>query len=301
MPSEQIPLKEINTLSKNGHSGAVNVVKYNKDGNYVATGGGDKLVKLWNPITGLCVKTYSAHGWEVLDIDIAPDNTRFTSVGGDRAAMLWDVATGKVIRRFTGHNARINAVAFNKDATVIVTGSYDATIRCWDCRAQSHTPIQIIADPKDSVTSIQVTETEILSGSVDGYVRTFDIRAGVCIADNVGHPVTSACFSNDKNCILVSSLDDTIRLFDKENGELLADYKGHKNSEYKVVSTLTNSDAYVISGSEDGRICFWDLVEGKMVKSLKPHSKLVTCVAYHPKEDILISASQDGTVKVFGV
>ena len=39
------------------------------DGNYCLTCGGDKTVKLWNPHTGLLVKTYVGHGQEVLDAD----------------------------------------------------------------------------------------------------------------------------------------------------------------------------------------------------------------------------------------
>ncbi|KAJ3407290.1 Cullin-4B [Chytriomyces hyalinus] len=281
-------MKRINTLK--GHTGAVNVAVFNKGGDYVATGGADKTVKLWNPASALCVKTYTGHGYEVLDIAISSDNAKFTSVGGDKAALLWDVGTGKVIRRFTGHAARINSCAFNADATVIVTGSYDATVKFWDCRAQTYTPIQTLSDAKDSVSSIHLTAQEILTGSIDGKLRVYDIRMGMCTVDDVGHSITSARFSNDENCMLVSSLDGTIRLFDKENGEMLASYKGHKNTDYKVISTLSNDDAHVLSGSEDGRICVWDLVEGDMVETIAAHGsgatgRLVTCVAYHPKED----------------
>ncbi|KAI8844768.1 WD40-repeat-containing domain protein [Chytridium lagenaria] len=260
---------------------------------------GDKLIKLWNPKSGLCIKTYSGHGWEVLDIDVTKDNSRYASVGGDRSVLLWDVGTGNVIRRFSGHGARVNAVAFNADATVLVSGSYDATVRCWDLRAQSHLPIQIMSEAKDSVSSIKISEHEILAGSVDGKLRNYDIRAGQCYVDDVKSPITCASLSNDKNCILVSTLDDTVRLLDKENGEVLAEYKGHKNKDYKVTSTLSNDDAYVISGSEDGRICFWDLVDGTLLKTLAPHDRLVTTVAYHPTKDDMVSASKDGTAKVF--
>ena len=38
-------------------------------------------------------------------------------------------------------------------------------------------------------------------------------------------------------------------------------YKGHSNSDYKLDSCLSHDDAHVVSGSEDGRVCFWDLVE----------------------------------------
>lgn len=38
------------------------------NGQYCLTGGRDKLVKLWNPLTQLCIKTYKGHSSEVNDI-----------------------------------------------------------------------------------------------------------------------------------------------------------------------------------------------------------------------------------------
>ena len=61
--------------------------------------------------------------------------------------------------------------------------------------------------------------------------------------------------------MLVSSMDSTLRLLDKDSGELLGEYSGHKNSEYRIDSCMNHTDTHVVSGSEDGRICFWDLVE----------------------------------------
>lgn len=41
---------------------------YNSGSNYFLTGGQDRLIKLWNPKTGLEVKAYGGHGYEVLGI-----------------------------------------------------------------------------------------------------------------------------------------------------------------------------------------------------------------------------------------
>ena len=38
-------------------------------------------------------------------------------------------------------------------------------------------------------------------------------------------------------------------------------YTGHRNKDYKLDSVLSHTDGHVVSGSEDGRIFFWDLVE----------------------------------------
>ena len=42
---------------------------------------------------------------------------------------------------------------------------------------------------------------------------------------------------------------------------LCCSYKGHKNQDYKLDSCLSHDDAHVVSGSEDGTVCFWDLIE----------------------------------------
>lgn len=295
-----LPTREIQTLK--GHTGTVLAVRFNVEGNYCLSGGQDKIIRLWNPHKGLCIKTYPGHGYEVNDIAVAMDNSRFSSVGGDRSPFLWDVATGRVIRKFRGHESTVNCVRFNKvqeENTVLVTGSYDKTIRIWDLKSNSIDPIQILNEARDSVTSVFLTEYEIVAGSVDGKIRNYDIRAGILRTDVVNQPITSINLSHDGNCILVGCLNNSIRLMDKGSGELLSTYTGHKNLTYKIESCLSNDDAYVISGSEDNSIHVWDLVEASSVLTLKGHFGPVCGLAYHPTENLLLSSSADGTVRLW--
>ncbi|EDO35821.1 predicted protein [Nematostella vectensis] len=295
----KLPSKQTGLLQ--GHQGAVRAVRFNSDGNYCLTCGSDKILALWNPHKATRLKTYSGHGYEVLDAVAAGDSSRIASCSADRTVVLWDVSTGQVIRRYRGHTSRVNCVKFNQpDSTVIISGSYDSTIRCWDCRSRSQEPVQVIDDAKDSVTSVHVSSHEILSGSVDCKVRNYDIRMGTMHADCIGEPVTSVTFTQDGQCILVSSLDNTVRLMDKDTGELLNEFKGHQNKEYKLDSCLNHTDTHVISGSEDGSIHFWDLIEAKLIFSLeKAHKGVAYSLSYHPKDSCLLSASSDGEVKVW--
>ncbi|XP_076923160.1 uncharacterized protein LOC143585205 [Bidens hawaiensis] len=104
--------------------------------------------------------------------------------------------------------------------------------------------------------SVCLTKTEIIAGSVDGTVRTFDIRMGRELSDDLGQPVNCISLSNDGNCVLASCLDSTLRLLDRTTGELLQEYKGHTCKSFKMDCCLTNSDAHVIGGSEDGAAFF---------------------------------------------
>jgi len=64
----------------------------------------------------------------------------------------------QIIRRFRGHAGRVNCVEFNEESTVILSGSVDSSIRAWDCRSRKQSPIQIMDDAKDSITSLQVKQ-----------------------------------------------------------------------------------------------------------------------------------------------
>ncbi|KAE9466102.1 hypothetical protein C3L33_01952, partial [Rhododendron williamsianum] len=278
----ELPRKEASVLK--GHEGAVLAARFNADGNYCLSCGKDRTIRLWNPHRGILIKTYKAHGREVRDVHCTQDNSKLSSCGGDRQVFYWDVATGRVIRKFRGHDSEV---------------WYDRSVRAWDCRSHSTEPIQIIDTFLDSVMSVSLTKSEIVAGSVDGTIRTFDIRIGREISDDLGQPVNCIALSNDGNCILASCLDSTLRLLDRSTGELLQEYKGHTCKSYKMDCLLTNNDACVTGGSEDGIIFFWDLVDASVVSSFRAHASVVTSVSYHPTDSCMISASVDGTIRVW--
>jgi mitogen-activated protein kinase organizer 1 len=252
-----------------GHEGAVMAVRYNTQGDYALSGGADRTVRLWNPAKGLMIKSYQAHAHGVLGVCASADNARLASCGGDKQVFFWDVASGQVLRKFRGHDSKVNCVEFGAKGDVLVSGGYDRSVRVWDCRSNSWDPIQTMDMFGDAVTSVCVHEHAIVAGSVDGTVRTFDVRRGEMVTEHLHQPVCSVALSHDGNCVLASRLDSRLLLLERASGEVLNEYTGHVNTQYKIQGALTNTDAHVLSGSEDGQVYFWDLVEsGKPVHAL---------------------------------
>ncbi|XP_018596330.2 WD repeat domain-containing protein 83 isoform X2 [Scleropages formosus] len=212
--------------------GAVRAVRFNADGNYMLSCGSDKTLRLWSVSRGTLLKTYSGHGYEVLDADGSFDNSQICSCSSDKTVILWDVTTGQVTRKLRGHAGKVNSVQFNEDATVIISGSIDCSVRCWDIRFRRPDPIQILDEAQDSVSSVKVSEHELLTGSVDGRVRRYDLRMGQLHVDFINSPITCVCFSQDGQCTLSSSLDGTIRLLDKNTGEMLGEVLCHVSCQW---------------------------------------------------------------------
>lgn len=271
-------------------------------GVYILTGSADRTIRLYNPFPatttsltssssaaaktdvpqGRLIQNYQAHGYEVLSLAVAGDNERFVSGGGDRAVFLWDVASAMTIRRFGGnaggHTARVNCVRFAGEGdALLVSGGFDTSVRVWDVRSGSFKPIQVLAEAKDSVTSLAVRGPEIVAGSVDGRVRSYDVRMGRCTTDVLGASVTSLDLTRDGKAMLVGTLDSKIRLMDRDSGSCLRAYSdtAFTNKEIRVQSLLGRSEKYVIAGDEapptegEGRLWVWDLLTGKVMKKVK--------------------------------
>ena len=198
-----------------------------------------------------------------------------------------------------------------------MSGSFDATVRVWDAKSAAAKPVMVWEDAGDSVSCVEVQGWVVVAGSVDGRVRTYDVRMGVVgtdvlgceglflvavctllrkmVSNGVADPVTSVSLTADGAAMLVSTLDSTLRLMDRTNGQLLQAYRGHANTEYRVRSCLGLNDAVVVSGSEDGCLYAWDVLEGKVVEQLRAHEgKVASAVAWNGRAREWASAGGDG-------
>ncbi|KAJ9513732.1 hypothetical protein QJQ45_015488, partial [Haematococcus lacustris] len=214
----------------------------------------DRNICLWNPARGTLIKTYPGHGYEVRDVCVSADNSKFASCGGDKQVFLWDVGTGRFVRKLRGHDSTVNSIKWAAQDDVLVTGGYDQSVKLWDCKSRSTEAMQVMKAFKDSVTCVVVRDHEIVASSVDGSIRRFDIRMCRVYTDDVHHAVTSVAVSHDGLCLLAACLDSTLRLLDKTSGELLASYRGHVHQAVKMDCCLMPSDAQVVGSSKTGAL-----------------------------------------------
>ena len=269
-------------------------------------------MRLWNPLKAtpgsaegdaMLIQAYGgAHGYGVLDVCIASDNSRFVSAGGDRAAFLWDVATGRVVRRFAGHSQRINALALSEDGAVLLTGSYDKTVGLWDLRAASgREPIQVLDDFRDSVSAVACSSHRVLAGSVDGCLRTYDLRAGLMHRDDLGAPLTHVSVSSDGRCALSVCLGGAVRLTDLASGRELATFRGHRQEAYRTEARVCADDAHVVAGSEDGRLLVWEYATGRLACSAAASDRAIVSVDRHPNRMEVLAAGAEGVAQLWAL
>lgn len=78
-----------------GHTNVVYSVKFSPDGRLLASGSGDRSVRLWNVETGECCQVLNGHLNEIWATDFSPDGQLIASSSEDEMIKLWQVKTGK--------------------------------------------------------------------------------------------------------------------------------------------------------------------------------------------------------------
>ena len=115
-------------------------------------------------------------------------------------------------------------------------------------------------------------------------------------------PVTTASFSPDGKYILAFTLDSCVRLWDYVAGTCKKTYQGHINTTFSIGGAFGfgSNGGFIVSGSEDGEILFWDFRSKEIAQRVSGHEGVVCWVDIAPGgSGMVASGGMDGTVRIW--
>jgi WD40 repeat protein len=242
-----------------GHNDEVRCLAISPNRHLLASGGGDKLIRLWDLSGKKDQKALAGHGTKVNCLAISPDGRILASGDNKGAVWLWRLPSGEPLAKLVGHSERVMCLAISPDSRTLASGSADSNICLWMLREGEHR--RTLEDHSDGVLDLAITP--------DG-----DILAS-------------------------ASVDCSVRLWSLPEGRNLRTLRGHRGEERDAVLCLAiSADGKVLaSGGTDDVICLWRLPSGDRLATLEEHLGDVNCLAISPHSDVLISGGGDNSLR----
>ncbi|MBZ5728926.1 MAG: GTP-binding protein [Acidobacteriia bacterium] len=158
------------------------VVSWARRGTKLASGGNDRIVRIWNVKDASKAFELVGHSSPVLSISWSPDQRSVVSGSYDGKIMVWDIETGTPAGLLQGHTASVGVLAWGPKGRLIASGSEDRTVRIWDVEKretqtifEGHTaPVQALAWSKNGEF--------LVSGGENGELRLWRVRNGALLA-----------------------------------------------------------------------------------------------------------------------
>jgi WD40 repeat protein len=247
-------------------SGSKDLLCVSSNNQRVVAGYADSKLRVWDLISGKCLKTLEGHSGPVNGVSLTPDGRRAVSGGGyDRTIRVWDLETGQCSRILEGHTGDIMGVNLTPNGSRVVSSSYDGTLRVWNiesgqCSRKSDYNIHGILNMIDNVTN------PVLA-SLDKTLQILDMNSGSCLRNLTGHSerITEVIMTPDGRRAVSASLDNTLRVWDLKSGKCLQKLIGHTDEILRVL--LMPDGRRVTSVSKDNSLKMWNLDNGKCIRT----------------------------------
>src|SRR5260370_18299748 len=101
------------------------------DGKKLASGGCDRLVRVWDLPSGKLEHAIENHADWVLGIAFTPDGKGLATASRDKTAKGWDLAAKESLLTFPDHQDHVYGVAITADGKTGISIGSDKNVRSW--------------------------------------------------------------------------------------------------------------------------------------------------------------------------
>jgi WD40 repeat protein len=275
------------------HTNMVYKATFSPDEKLLASSSRDRTARIWDAATGRELQKLNGFRCSVKAIEFSPNGRLLAASGNDGMLKVWDVKTATELKSLVHKDSpdldmATYSFVFSRDGKKIFAGNGDGTISEWDVAAGKENRVWKAHD-QSTFRLLFSPDYRILASFGDSVVKLWDtsnwreLRSMVMTREPAASAISSTiAFSNNGELIAASN----IGLDPKQNtyvyvqtlvwrvttGEKLFTLEGHKFDVGGLV--FSRDDRFLLTGSVDTKIKFWDMKTGQEARTLTMSSRV---------------------------
>nr|UNY85574.1 WD40-containting protein [Zea mays] len=306
-----------------GHDGAILAMKFSPDGQFLATGGEDGVVRVWGvaqsedckiPMDDPSCVYLKAHRQSGLG-PVDADNEKKCKVKGvkqsaDSACVVIPTVVFQIskqpLHEFRGHSGDVLNLSWSNNKHLL-SASTDKTVRLWEIGSAN---CITVFPHSNFVTCVQfnpTNENQFISGSIDGKIRVWDIpRCSVIDWVDIRDIITAVCYRPDGKGAVVGTITGNCRFYDASDNllrfETQVAVSGKKKSSLKRITAFEfspSNPSKLMVTSADSKI---KILEGTTVTQNYSGLRTGSCqslATFTPDGQHIVCASEDSNIYVW--
>ena len=219
-------------------SDAILAADLSPDRSLIATGGPDKLVRLYSTKDGKLQRTIKKHTDWVTALAFSPDGDKLATADRNGGLHLWDPKTGTILYTLAEHQARVTSLAWRADSLILASAGDDGKLILWDTAegwaAKSFTPADGNRKDKPGRKTMLLKVPGVLSAEFapdgrlatacrDNAVRVFNANSNpVAVVKDLPDIPTVAVFVNPGAQLLTGDFRGVLQLWEMKEKERTA-------------------------------------------------------------------------------
>ncbi|KAF7370716.1 Coatomer subunit beta' [Mycena sanguinolenta] len=205
---------------------------------------------------------------------------------------IYNHETGAIVKTFEVSEVPVRCCKFIARKNWFVAGSDDFQLRVFNYN--THEKVTSFEAHPDYIRCLAVHPTApiVLTGSDDMTIKAWDWDKGwknIQIYEGHTHFIMNLCFNpKDSNTFASACLDRTVKMWNI--GASTANF---------TMDAHEKDKPYLVTTGDDKTVKVWDYLSKSCVQTMEGHTNNVSFAVFHPNLPLILSGSEDGTVKIW--
>jgi hypothetical protein len=202
------------------------------DGKKLASGGCDRLVRVWDLTPGYATakleQTIENHADWVFGATFSPDGKQLLTCSRDKTAKVWDVEKKESLLTFPDHQNGVYGVAVKPDGKMGYSVGADNQLRRWNATGEGKQVSAAGGHGKEIFKVVPVGKQPLLATcSADATVRLWNLDGGA-VKTLSGHTdwVYTVAASPDGNLLASGSWNGEVKVWKVADGSIVKEFNG---------------------------------------------------------------------------